>query len=339
MRAEDTLDFLAEVRSQLAALGIETVLTEEQTLCGELTAHGAAYATLHVLIAEAYFEGVPTLKKASAYQDYLYESVSDPGPGAQKPAAQKPAYVLIVGRRAFIECPAFAVVLCELEACGAVAKKHVCAVDDLATWVVNPFEAWPVLDAPELTLFTDNPLCEDYSATSTDRYLDALSGRKRLTLPSGPEVCHFTGALDIPAALEQLAGLPDRERSQRLVNTLFRRVISTEMSLAWDADRGPLLSRAGCGELPLPCWSNGERLVFALCAFLALVHAKAEGPCSLVIHAISGLDALRRLAVLDCLRDFVHATGARLWVRCVSNKASMLNIRVGDAVKRVRDAR
>lgn len=336
MHTDETLAMLVEAQTQLVALGIPAELTEDNTLCGNLMAHGAIYATLHVLVAEAFFAGVGNLRRATDYHEYLYGPVAD-----SAPCAQMPAYLLVVGHHDFIFSPEFAPVLWELEFCTSIVKKLVCSMADLQTWVTNPFPAWSLPGPqPTFTIFAESLRVEDRSPDAATPYIDLWAKyqgnhNNPVVLPTGPDVYVYRGKHELAEMLTKLRALPNMGRSQQIVNVLFRRCVGTELSLAWDVDGLPHMSRAGRGSVSLPCWSNGEQLVFSLCVFLALAHAKGAGPCSIVIHSISGLDTLRRLAVLDRLQDFVHATGSSVWIYHASGNASVINARVGGAASRV----
>jgi hypothetical protein len=98
-----------------------------------------------------------------------------------------------------------------------------------------------------------------------------------------------------------------------LTTLLYRRMMGSDRNLFWDAD-GPKFSYMNLGDepaIPFQYISNGERIAFLFALYLSLENSHTpSASCLGISSALSALDPLSHIMAMDCLRDFVFATGA-----------------------------
>lgn len=316
---EKTRAFMAQVQATLAAKGIEVVDTANQTLRGELTAHGKAIAIVHILCAEAYFSECSSLtrRECRAFWNYLYEEVD----ADRTESKGKDVYLLVVGTDEFIYDPARLTLFAELQLDSNLVKKYAFGLSELAAWVGNPFEPWKH--------FAKGP--------ATGHFVPETRREWKPPLPENTATLAFVPS-ECPELFRTLSSRPDREVIQSLAGHLVRRIAGLDYCVGWE-EGWPQVGRFGQSKLlPFAYLSSGEKLLVALCTFLAMAHASpTREKLGLGIPSVlTGLDSVRRFAVMECLRDFVLATGASVYLQASTDQVLRLaESKIANAIKLV----
>lgn len=305
---EVTRRILTDITTRLTEAGYSFAVTDKDTVRLELfLADGRPYAIYHIAIAESFLAGAQTEREAmrGAFGDYHYEELDIDR------ETKVDVYLLLVGEDSFIHSPEFAVLLELLPINGTSAKKHICCLPEVLTWIGNPFAPWPTPASPAQVAHVVNERRFEWGGP----------------VPANESNCRFEqlrpGALRedvIPAEHPRLAEI------QTLTSHLFQRMMGSGLRVGWSDFEKWGLPCVGRGDgMPLFFAGSGEQLAFSLALFLAKAYV-SEQP-GLYIHIPNVLyrfDSMRRFAFLDCLRDFLLATGASLYLE--SNQSNVLSI-------------
>lgn len=300
---ETTRRIQAAIQAQLDAAGYSYDVTPKNTLRMVRSVGDKPFAAVHIAVAES-FIGDAVHDQDDACEplwEYHFDELSE---DVDK---RLDTYLLLVGDDEYIHRSEFGYLLEALPLNADTAKKHICGLSEVMAWVANPFSPWatPASDAPVI-----------YTVRERNPAYDDPAPRNDANLMFHPPQAGFKP--DIP--VEQMAEV------QALTAHLLRRILGAAYRVEWPDSDGeqPCVGRSG-GELPLWYVSNSERLVFALALFLAQAYVSRQAGLYVHIPNVLGqLDSLRRLTVLDCLRDFLMATGASLYFE--SNKSDVVTL-------------
>jgi len=115
-----------------------------------------------------------------------------------------------------------------------------------------------------------------------------------------------------------LLEVPRRENAagvKAVAAKLFRRVLGPDYALV-EADGWPMVQQGDGEGVPVFLISRGERAVLSFCVYLALAHDMVQpGMCLGLKGVIEEVDSARRLAMVECLGQFMLATGSSLYIQ------------------------
>jgi len=305
---DETRRILAAITTRLTAAGYTFTVTDKDTVRLELfLADGRPYAITHIAVAESFLAGAQTARDAmrGALGDYHYEELD-----ADR-ETRLDITLLLVGEEAFIRSPDFAELLESLPLDGSSAKKHICSVDEVLTWLGNPFTPWRALASSKPEVHVVNERRHEWDAPVPENKANYRFERLRPGVLRDDIIPH-----DHPRLAE----------IQALTSHLVSRIQGTAITVNWaDFDKWGLPC-VGRGEgMPLFLAGSGEQLAFSLSLFLAKAYV-SEQP-GLYLHLPNVLyqfDSMRRFSALECLRDFLLATGASLYLE--SNQSNVLSV-------------
>ena len=199
------------------------------------------------------------------------------------------------------------------------AAKVFLPVKDLLDWIAPPFAilegAARANAVPELTTIAELP-CEPREPLTADTVFDPRA------ILENAEGNFMDGALP--------------EEQKRVANAVYRRIAGPTRKIVWSED-GPELASENEADsgTPIIVASSGERDTFAYAVFLAkAASAVTPGMCVGLRNSFSRLDSLRRIAAMDCLADFVIATGASVQLQSAREDVrNIMEMRTGGVFK------
>jgi hypothetical protein len=298
-----TTTFLPDVEALLESSG-RPFDRVEGALRYELKAFDATYAWVYFVSAENFFiEGVPEKKAYEAFRRRQAELLEE----ELYARPRKEMYLFVVGAAEILLNPAHMALRWTIEHDSRVAKKAVMLTSEVEHWLDSPFKH----------------LQGDARANEKPTF----TGMRELDLRAEqPSVANhvFNPHAILSTCEEDFAG--DALSAQKsLVNTLYQRVMGSTHKVYWDED-GPSLGRMGDkSRIPLYCCSMGERLIFAFAIFLARASEEVFPEMCIGIHGdLNGMDPLRRISAIDCLREFVISTGVSVVIQSAKSEVTAI---------------
>ena len=285
----NTLDYpldMPEVEACLAAAGLPFTRVPGALRC-ELTGFGIAHSILYLVPAEAVLLANASEASFGKFQEELVGAEYFAVRGKQN------QFLLLVGSKALLSEPAHRKAIYRIEADRSYAAKVFLHVEDLSVWFNNPFAL----------------------KTGSDRAnaVPALTTRAEVNLPpedpSPADSVFYQYDILREAKQNFPEGLSEQER--RVANVVYRRIMGFGHQIHWAENRPALGYDDSDKATPVDLASTGECAVFAYAVFLArAANTVTPGMCIGIHAGLDRLDNGRFIFALDCLRDFVIATGA-----------------------------
>jgi hypothetical protein len=306
---------LATIHAKLDAAGLKPHLTDFGTVVVEFEQFGQPYAQgIFVSAREVFYEDDELKEYCTRTRRTLPETLMRKfwsrqnhwlsyleATKYQRTSQRTSRYLVIVDPdgRTRDQYAALAV-QAELDERGV--KKFVCDLESMADVLANPFvvkaeraNRHPMAYFSRDTLHSfEEPPKPEYTSTVTAQF--------------EPHQLH--------KLVDELACHPQAATMRKMVGTLFQHILGSDYQVV-DGDEWPEVSRTGMSDsLPLFYLSKGEQLVMAYCLFLTLQYkAMAPNQCLGIKNALTSLDTVRLSNALDCLSNFVIATGASVYIR------------------------
>ena len=297
----------------LTGMGFTPFKSDSGTVCAEMTVLGQTYALAHFASAREVFytdEHVLRLQGRSDFKLHkeLYfkfrrkQSIWAEGDDSKYRSMDK--YLFIIDYDGVsADDSLYGILKSELENDMYVMKKVLCTLDSLRGAVSSPFApvAHRANDMPQVycTRASINPYEEaraDFASTATTVFKPA----------------------DYDAMAQTLANRGNSKAVKGVAAILFQRIMGADYSLV-EGEGWPEVSRSGAdAEFGLPYFmlSRGEQVGLAFCLYLALAHDEVrEGMCLGISETLNALDPLKQLNAYDCIRHFILATGASVYIR------------------------
>lgn len=296
----------------LTRMGFSPFKMESGTVCAELTVFGEVYALAHFASArEVFYTDEHVLRNQGRKDFRLYHELYRKFRTKQsiwadtddKKYARVDKYLFVVDYDGVSDDDSlYGVLKMEVENDMYVMKKVLCNMDSLRGAVSSPFApvAHRANDTPEVHCtrasihpFDKAPL--DFDSTVTSVFKPA----------------------DYDALVATLANRGNRKAIQAVTAALFQRIMGKDYSIV-AGDEWPEVSRGPKSDHGMPYFmlSRGEQVALPFCLYLALAHdAVTEGMCIGISESLNALDSLRQLNAYDCLRHFIIATGASVYIR------------------------
>lgn len=303
--------FCERISAQLKTAGYEPVITTGGSVRFEVKVCGEVWSVGHVMPASRCFtvkeEWTPAntqRRQRSIFMDMQDACAYDDWNSTPRP----PLYVYLVGEASLIGKGEFAMLRWELERDTSIARKFICSFEDLSKTMRNPFNpvAYRANVAPKLYCFADR---EEKEQPNYD---------EMVTKPFNER--------DFSCMLETLAQRENAPRIRQQVVTLFRRILGADYALYGEGDEWPAVGRVGDTEGVPHSWaSSGEQTTLALSLYLALLHDSVpENLCIGIRASLNRLDLLAQINALDCIAQFVLATGSSVYFK-TDNQQNLRN--------------
>lgn len=296
----------------LTRMGFSPFKTESGTVCAELTVFGEIYALAHFASArEIFYTDEHVLRNQERKDFRLYNELyrkfrtkqslwADIG---DKKYDRMDKYLFVVDYDGVSDDDLlYGVLKMEVENDMYVMKKILCDMDSLRTAVSSPFapvahraNAVPAVHCTRASIHPYDKPPLDFDGTVTTVFSPA----------------------DYDAMVRTLANRGNRKAIQAVTAALFQRIMGKDYSIV-AGDEWPEVSRGVKSEHGMPHFilSRGEQVALAFCLYLALAHDDVtEGMCIGISESLNALDTLRQLNAYDCLRHFIIATGASMYIR------------------------
>lgn len=225
-----------------------------------------------------------------------------------------PLYFFIVGNRGLLNNPKNTLARSLIEMDLSAAKKECLTIAELPAWLASPF-------TPRL----------GNDRTNKRPSFKAVAGHDPYT--GGRIDVNLMGVTDAFWPIEVFSSWTSTEfsgdqgaRSRVLVEKVFRRVMGSSYQVVWED--GNLCIGRDQAVYPPDYASSGERIAIALAVFLSRLDGSVKpGMCLGIFGGLDGLDTLRTVGALDCLTDFMLASGASVvlqsakeYVRSISER-------------------
>jgi len=289
------------LRVELNKFSIAYFLSAEQVIRSELPSLVSGLPSLNA--SRDYFANI---QRIAMEREFLTKSGKD-------------LYVIIVGPDSFYEGKSRIVLKGDFEFDTYYARKQFSTMERLTLLLTNPFSHTEIKAHKRPTL-----VCEEADSA----YLEPTILEHEVTAK--------LGHADLDALLQRLTSQSDAQAVKELTSKLFGRIMAADHCMTWEGDL-PLLGRLSGHNPPFFLASNGEKTALAFSLFLALEHAElSEGCCLGFYSALNGLDNLRFLAAMDCLRDFILSTNASIFFKTAkSNYRLLAESRLNKAINSV----
>lgn len=210
-------------------------------------------------------------------------------------------YLFVIGPDSLTRQEQFPGLCWRIEMDDRAVKKVVCSMRDIEEVLSSPFNpvAHRASGSPKLYLTREEQMSfedphPDFNGLVTALYRPA----------------------DFENMVKELEKRPNRNSVKRVAEKVFHRVMGCDYILT-EGDAWPEIAHKGQDwSIPYFMASKGEQIALTFALFLALAHDNvAEGMCLGFKSTLNAMDLLRYTGALDCLRQFVLATGASLYIQ------------------------
>lgn len=297
----------------LAGMGLTPFKSDAGIVCAELTVLGQPYALAYFASAREVFYTDEHVLRLEGRADFkLYKELYFKFRRKQSIWAEvvdskywgMDRYLFIVDYDGVsADDSLYGILKSELENDMYVMKKVLCNMESLPGAIFSPFApvAHRANDMPEV-------YCTRASVSPYDKPpVDFASTTTTVFKPA-----------DYDGMMQTLANRGNSKAVKRVAAVLFQRIMGVDYSLV-EGEAWPEVSRSGAdAEYGLPYFmlSRGEQVGLAFCLYLGLAHDDVhEGMCLGISESLNALDPLKQLNAYDCIRHFILATGASVYIR------------------------
>lgn len=287
---------LASLAALLTANGIAFTSTEEALRC-ELSIVGKPYATVYLVSAEDVFVTDPVTGKFSESLDVIQEQLLSPEYSAR---TKNSLHLLVIGDAAFLAQPEVARAAVDVTHNLSYAKKEVLTHEQALEWLRRPFFQ-----------------LKGTQRANTAPFLATVADLRQEGLPT---VTHLFNLDETLYNSEE-----SRHLVRDLAGQLYRRCMGSDHKVFW-VDGIPELGRSHEeGGMEAIYCSSGERIAFAVSLFMARAMMDVTpGMCIGFHNSFDRMDTLRQVGAYDCLREFVAATGASIFIHSAKESLRQL---------------
>lgn len=287
---------LDNIAALLTSNGIAFTPKDEALRC-ELSAAGKTYAIVYIIPASSVFADTEPGSTVGGSLEVIQERILGPEYFERTTSS---LHLLVVGTADFLSKPDVARATVDVVHNLSYAKKEVLTAEDALEWLRRPFFQ-----------------LEGAQRANAAPFLATVADLRQESLPA---VTHLFN-------LEET--LRDSEESRHMVrelaSKLYRRCMGSDHKVFW-VDGIPELGRSHEeGGMEATYCSSGERIAFAFSLFMARAMLDVTpGMCIGFHNSFDRMDTLRQVGAYDCLREFVAATGANVFIHSAKESLRQL---------------